>query len=121
MRILHIIRDPRERLALEVALHQAEGHEVALLLIQDGVLVDPHLSPPPCKGEGRGEGIRIHALSDDLQARNIPAPKLGVGCQMLDLRKVEGRPTSSIQHPASKVDYEGAVKLIFEYDKVIVW
>lgn len=99
MRILHIIRDPRERLALEVALHQAEGHEVALLLIQDGVLVDPHPSPPPCKGEGRGEGIRIYALSDDLEARNIPAP----------------------QHPASKLDYEGAIKLIVEYDKVIVW
>lgn len=82
MKTLHIIRDPRETLAIELATHQPE--EAALLLVQDGVFL--RLAFPG----------RIHALADDLAARNLTAPY-------------------------EPVDYEGAVKLIFEHDKVVVW
>lgn len=78
-------------MALEVASHQAEGYEVALLLIQDAVYKLVGDDPT-------SRGLK-YALSDDLEARNISAPP----------------------HPASKVDYEEVVRLIFEYDTVIVW
>ncbi|MBI5166845.1 MAG: hypothetical protein HY998_03755 [candidate division NC10 bacterium] len=59
MKILHIIRDPREQLALEVARYQADSREVSLLLIQDGVLADLMLDLP------------VYALTDDMEARGI--------------------------------------------------
>jgi len=82
MKILHIIRDPQETLAIELATQQSE--EAALLLVQDGVFLRQAFPG------------RIHALADDIAARNLAAPY-------------------------GPVDYEGAVKLIFEYDKVVVW
>ncbi len=59
MKVLHIIRDPREKLALEVARYQAGSKEVGLLLIQDGVLADLKLDLP------------VYALADDVEARGI--------------------------------------------------
>ena len=82
MKTLHIIRDPQEILAIELATQQLE--EVALLLMQDGVFLRQAFPG------------RIYALADDSAARNLTAPY-------------------------EPVDYEGAVKLIFEYDKVVVW
>lgn len=85
MRLLHIIRDPHETLGLELARHQAGGHRVSLLLVQDGVLARPDGSP-----------ARVYALADDLEARG----RLGAW---------------------EAVDYDGAVRLIAEHDKVYVW
>lgn len=59
MKVLHIIRDPREKLALEVARYQAGFKRVSLLLIQDGVLAD-------IKSD-----FSVYALGEDMEARGI--------------------------------------------------
>jgi len=84
MKILHVIRKPSETLGLEVARRQSEAHEVAFLLIQDGVLSRPDPS------------ATVYALAEDLDAR-------GLG----DV----GVPT----------DYAGAIRVMAESDRVIVW
>ena len=84
MKILHVIRKPGETLGFEVARCQSEGHQVAFLLIQDGVLSRPDPS------------TTVYALAEDLDARGLEAV---------------GIPT----------DYEGAIRLMAESDKVIVW
>lgn len=62
MRYLHIIKDPHETLAWEVAEAQAaENHEVAVLLWQDGVL------------STRQSTLSRYAVAADLEARGIPA------------------------------------------------
>ena len=63
MNILHIVRDPNERLALEIAGRQSKEDSVSLLLIQDGVLARPSLDRVTC-----------YALSDDLEARGVSSP-----------------------------------------------
>lgn len=60
MRILHIVRDHRDGLPLEVARSQGGEHEVGVLFIQDGVLA----APP--------EGLQSYALAQDLEARGLP-------------------------------------------------
>jgi sulfur transfer complex TusBCD TusB component (DsrH family) len=85
MKILHVIRRPSEPLGFEVGRHQGEAHQVAFLLIQDGVWSRPDPS------------ATVYALRDDLGARGLEA--------------VVGTPT----------DYDGAVRLMAEADKVIVW
>ena len=85
MKILHILRDPHDRLAVEVAGQQEERCEVAILLIQDGVLARPDVP-----------GATVYALDRDVDGRGV---------------KGAGEP----------VDYGGAVRLIAEHDKVIVW
>ncbi|MEK7879803.1 MAG: hypothetical protein AAB285_08075 [candidate division NC10 bacterium] len=84
MKILHVIRKPGETLGFEVARCQSEGHQVAFLLIQDGVLSRPDPS------------ATVYALAEDLDARGLEAV---------------GIPT----------DYAGAIRLMAESDKVIVW
>lgn len=62
MRYLHIIKDPRESLAWEVAEAQAgASHEVAVLLWQDGVL------------STRESTLSRYAAAADLEARGVPA------------------------------------------------
>ena len=63
MKHLHIVRDPNERLAIEVAARQSKEDAVSLLLIQDGVLARPPL-----------DRINCYALSDDLEARQVSSP-----------------------------------------------
>lgn len=61
MKYLHIIKDPGETFAWEVAEDQARGgHEVAVLLWQDGVL-STRPSPLP-----------LYATAADLEARGMP-------------------------------------------------
>lgn len=60
MRYLHIIKDPQETWAWEVAEAQAEaGHEVAVLLWQDGVL------------SRRQTPLPLYAAQADLEARGV--------------------------------------------------
>lgn len=61
MKILHVIRKPSEALGFEVARRQGESHQVAFLLIQDGVLSRPD------------PGAAVYALTDDLKARGLEA------------------------------------------------
>ena len=58
MNILHVIRDPHERLALELARHQSAHNRVSLLLIQDAVLARPML-----------DAVSVYTLAEDLEAR----------------------------------------------------
>lgn len=60
MRILHIVRDHRDGLPLEVARSQGGEHEVAILFIQNGVLAR---AP---------EALESYALAQDLEARGLP-------------------------------------------------
>ncbi|MFQ5802416.1 MAG: DsrH/TusB family sulfur metabolism protein [Candidatus Methylomirabilales bacterium] len=61
MKYLHIIKDPRETWAWEVAEAQVgAGHEVAILLWQDGVLARRQTSLP------------LYAAASDLDARALP-------------------------------------------------
>jgi sulfur transfer complex TusBCD TusB component (DsrH family) len=84
MKLLHVIRRPSEPLGFEVARSQGEAHQVAYLLVQDGVLSRPDPS------------ATVYALRDDLEARGLEAV---------------GTPT----------DYAGAIRLMAESDRVIVW
>ncbi len=60
MRILHVLRDPNDRLAVEVARQQGETNQIALLLIQDGVLARPDLP-----------SAKVYALAHDLEASGV--------------------------------------------------
>ncbi|MFQ5846508.1 MAG: DsrH/TusB family sulfur metabolism protein [Candidatus Methylomirabilales bacterium] len=60
MRYLHIIKDPRETWAWEVGEAQAKGgHEVSVLLWQDGVL------------SSRETALPLYATAADLEARGV--------------------------------------------------
>lgn len=61
MRILHIIRHPGETMGWEVAEAQAARHEVAVLLLQDGVL---------CR---RQTALPLYASAVDIEARGLRA------------------------------------------------
>lgn len=63
MRILHIIRHPREEMGWQVAEAQARRHEVAVLLLQDGVL------------SRRETALPLYASAVDLEARGLPADR----------------------------------------------
>ncbi len=64
MRILHIFRSPHEGLGAEVAAAQrAEGHQVAVLLIQDAVLRPP------------GDGAPALAAAEDVRERPAAPPR----------------------------------------------
>jgi len=85
MKTLHVIRDPNERLALELAERESERDTVSLLLIQDGVLARP-----------LSERVTLYVLADTTRA-----------CGVADQSVV--------------VDDNGAVRLIAEHDRVVVW
>jgi sulfur relay protein TusB/DsrH len=73
VKYLHIIKDPTETLAWEVAEAQAaEGHEVAVLLWQDGVLASRETLLP------------TWATGADLKARGIRAGRF----KAVDYREV---------------------------------
>ncbi|MBI4715439.1 MAG: hypothetical protein HY760_05830 [Nitrospirae bacterium] len=59
---LHIIRRPNDPLALEAVQREHTLREVAVLLIQDGVLTT--VRPP----------VPIYAGSDDVKARGVHPP-----------------------------------------------
>jgi len=63
MRILHIIRHPREEMGWQVAEAQAASQEVAVLLLQDGVL------------SRRETALPLYASAVDLEARGLPADR----------------------------------------------
>lgn len=63
MRILHIIRDPGEDRGWQVAEAQAARHEVAVLLLQDGVL------------SRRETTLPLYGSAADLEARGVPADR----------------------------------------------
>ncbi len=64
MRILHIIRHPREEMGWEVAEAQAAHHEVAVLLLQDGVL---------CRRE---TVVPVYVSALDLEARGLSVDRM---------------------------------------------
>jgi len=73
MKYLHIIKDPAETFAWDVAEDQAQGgHEVAVLLWQDGVL------------STRASALPLYATATDLEARGIPAGRV----KAVDYREV---------------------------------
>ena len=57
MKILHIIRNPNDATAIEIAQAQSKEHEVALLLLHDGIYASP--------------GLTSYAASDDAMARGV--------------------------------------------------
>ncbi|HLC43211.1 MAG TPA: DsrH/TusB family sulfur metabolism protein [Methylomirabilota bacterium] len=85
MKSLHVIRDPNERLGLEIASRESGQGRVSLLLIQDAVLTRLTL-----------DGLAVYALADDLEARGVKGH-------------------------ARSVDYDEAVRLMVDHDKVVVW
>lgn len=64
MRILHLIRYPGEQTGWEVAEAQAARHEVAVLLLQDGVL---------CRRE---TVVPVYASALDLEARGLSVDRM---------------------------------------------
>lgn len=57
MKILHIIRNPNDSTAFEIADAQNKEHDVAILLMHDGVYAFP--------------GLTTYAASDDAKARCV--------------------------------------------------
>jgi sulfur relay protein TusB/DsrH len=73
MRYLHIIKDPKETWAWEVAESQVKaGHEAAVLLWQDGVLTRRQTTFP------------LYAAAADLEARGVPPG----GCKAVNYREI---------------------------------
>jgi len=64
MRILHIVRHPDEAMGWEVAEAQAAHHEVAVLLLQEGVLTR------------RQTALPVYGSALDLEARGLPADRV---------------------------------------------
>lgn len=64
MRILHIIRHPGEEMGWQMAEAQAAQHEVAVLLVQDGVL------------SRRETALPRYASAADLEARGLSADRV---------------------------------------------
>lgn len=61
MKILHIIRDPRDPLPLGVVKASGQESEVSILLLQDGVLAQV-------------SGERVYACAEDVRARGVFPP-----------------------------------------------
>jgi sulfur relay protein TusB/DsrH len=60
MKILHILRDMKDAVALDTIRTHAESDDVSILLIQDAVLED-----------GLGLNAKIYALLDDVEKRGV--------------------------------------------------
>ena len=91
MKILHLIRNPHDSYAADIAARQQKaGHEVALLLLHDAVYDAIGVKPLS------EQGIAAYACADDVQARGIASQ-------------------------AELLDYKGIVTLMFAYDKVVCW
>ncbi len=99
MKILHLIKNPHDSYAADIAARQQRaGHEVALLLLHDAVYDAMGVKPLS------EQGIAAYACADDVQARG-PSALLRTG----------------IASQAGLLDYEGIVTLMFAYDKVVCW
>jgi len=107
MKILHLIRNPHDSYAADIAARQQRaGHEVALLLLHDAVYDAMGVKPLS------EQGIAAYACADDLQARGPSAEFIP--------SEAEG-PRTGIASQAGLLDYEGIVTLMFAYDKVVCW
>lgn len=73
MRILHVIRNPNDRLAVEVAGQQGKSCQVALLLIQDGVLARPDVPGAAVYALARGVTATGETVDYDGAVRLIAA------------------------------------------------
>lgn len=97
MSILHIIRNRNDVIALDTIRLQSgkSGNgDVGVLLIHDAVLdiASGLASVFP-------NGVKLHALSSDCDARGI----------------------SQVDEACDCVDHDAMLKLVFGYDKVITW
>ncbi len=70
MKILHIIRNPNDATPLEIAKAQGREHEVAVLLLHDGVYANPDAK------------IQVYASEADALARGV------TGQECVDYRKI---------------------------------
>ncbi|PWB55931.1 MAG: hypothetical protein C3F06_02095 [Candidatus Methanoperedenaceae archaeon] len=61
MKILHIIRNPNDATPIEIAKAQGREHEVAVLLMHDGVYANP----------GYDAKIQVYVCTADALARGV--------------------------------------------------
>lgn len=71
MKILHIIRNPNDATPLEIAKAQGTEHEVAVLLLHDGVYANP--------GDAK---FQVYASAADALARGV------AGHECVDYRQI---------------------------------
>lgn len=64
MKILHIIRNPNDETPLEIAGSQSVEHEVAILLLHDGVYAKPDLTAFACATDAEARGVTGHECID---------------------------------------------------------
>lgn len=62
MKILHVIKDPHDQLAIETAKSHAATEDVSLLLVQDGVVGKMTLGVPvyACREDVESRGVTFH-------------------------------------------------------------
>ena len=60
MKILHIIRNPYYATPIEIARAQSKEHEVALLLMHDGVFASLGLKAYACAADAETRGVTKH-------------------------------------------------------------
>ncbi len=60
MRILHIIRNPKDATAIEIAESQSHAHEVKILLMHDAVYSKTELPACACEADARARGVTWH-------------------------------------------------------------
>jgi sulfur relay protein TusB/DsrH len=64
MKILHIIRNPNDTTPLEIAKAQGREHEVAVLLLHDGVYANP-------VSDAENPDFQVYASAADALARGV--------------------------------------------------
>ena len=60
MKILHIIKNPDDATPLEIAEAQSREHEVAILLMHDGVYAAPAMQTYACAADAEARGVTRH-------------------------------------------------------------
>lgn len=60
MKILHIIRNPNDMTPFEIAQAQSKEHDVAILLMHDGVYAKSTLTTYACFDDAEARGIAGH-------------------------------------------------------------
>jgi sulfur relay protein TusB/DsrH len=66
MKILHIIRNPNDETPIEIARSQSEEHEVAVLLLHDGVYAihEVQFKVYACTADAEARGVMAHECVD---------------------------------------------------------
>ena len=64
MKILHIIRNPNDATPFEIAGSQSDEHEVAMLLLHDGVYTKPEFTAYACAADAEARGVTGHECVD---------------------------------------------------------